>query len=672
MDNTDLMLKNTHEENVPEYRTEQGEMNQQLDTEFQQANNQQLNVEEQININQQDVNVTAEVTASTQTMQLTEEVRAEAVNQAAARTIAQDLMSCESAKQDSKEMIAVKENVYRVEMLLQEENLIADKAFLDRLSGMYAQAIEACQYYCDNKHPFFNSGKIRKERVKTILETYKKEQDIIIRLAMQDEEKLVEKSGTVTKGLDWLQFEDAQTEIKYGRKDFMQEAIRKLRFEDFARVSGTGADGAIVLTPNRDLIVIDEDFPIDFETRAKYNIQIRNRFVVACATRLKEQGTWAEAQWLYETMEMDNIDESKPLTTEMVRKVLGIVAENAAEVDKLLKTAKGVENEEDLSIQERLAKRVDAMIGGNYQKLSRTRMDKNDKKILKAEMRKLVKEATSGLGEERKNEPFLAVSDRQIEMVVNNNISLLRENVFRDLNLLYRGLAHVNAGQATNTDAITDELIHRVILYNIASLTAQTTAGSEYVQYRKERYIIKNAFDHAGESQEAEQKIGTVEQKHWDNLSDRNLAYGSGDLDAIVKSKMHTVPEWEKNPTRVAEAVHSIKRLCANMEEIDRLKIKAFVEGLTDAEAEQMVLLAGEVVQEFRAHTDIQLGSGEIVKDEYRIVTDELKNTRYGFGMEGLWNKLRANESEDIGESYLYSVSEVARKMRCNNEHGAS
>ncbi len=77
---------------------------------------------------------------------------------------------------DSGLMKQVKDSVIDLEKLL--DGNTDDKTFIT-LGVAYQKAIDACQTYCDNKHPFFSKGKARKRMVEERLETLKNEKALL-------------------------------------------------------------------------------------------------------------------------------------------------------------------------------------------------------------------------------------------------------------------------------------------------------------------------------------------------------------------------------------------------------------------------------------------------------------------------------------------------------------
>ena len=70
---------------------------------------------------------------------------------------------------DSREMQAVKMHVEGVENLLRDA-VNMETYVLDIIAQQYQNAIDACRYYLDNKHPWFESGQKRYDLVKETLE----------------------------------------------------------------------------------------------------------------------------------------------------------------------------------------------------------------------------------------------------------------------------------------------------------------------------------------------------------------------------------------------------------------------------------------------------------------------------------------------------------------------
>lgn len=548
---------------------------------------------------------------------------------------------------DSEQMTNVKKSVENLEELLgREREDVATTEYIEELQMAYKEAISFCQEYCDTKHPVFATGIARKNMVNATLEN------------LRDEAKYIEVAKKlIVDGNATEQVRTGKDLLVYARVNAPQEEkkesngkeINNITFEDFAQMIGTYNRGQVEFTSNGLRVINNGLMSTGKGKDSLDNIKVRQRFLTVAINKLGENPDSAIMMNLLHILGLDTgEDVEKPLSRKDIKSVISIVNESTSEVASYLK--QGEKQEEYKKTNEYIiAKKTDSMVGVS----SQAHIEANEKEEiqLKRQIKDLLNKANNA------GQIIPELSKHQMDNLVRGNISRVRDAIYHSVNNVFRGMAHINGGKATDIATILDKeemaVIAALTIYKMATVTEE---GGKAAQFRLDNYIKDVAFKYAKDAKvDKTQGEEGLQKEDYEALDVSMLSGGSLGLDELVERRIAKNEQWRNDKKKLNNGLNTLKDLCDKLKNIKELRDKAFEDGLNEAQANMLKELGRQVDNILNGDTNM---------DDMSFVAKELKGTRFAFGFDML-EKIRSKQF-----SFTVTTAKVAVGMKTEGTHG--
>lgn len=548
---------------------------------------------------------------------------------------------------DSQQMTNVKKSVENLEELLgRERDDVATIEYIEELQMAYKEAISFCQDYCDTKNPTFATGIARKNMVNATLQNLK------------DEAKYLEAAKKlIAEGNATEQMRTGKDLLVYARVNAPQEEkkaskgkdINSITFEDFAQMIGTYNRGQVEFTSDGLKIINNGLFSMSKGEESAENIKVRQRLLTVAINKLGEKPDPAIMMNILHILGLDTGEGvEKPVSRKDIKSIVALVNESTSVVASYLK--QGEKQEEYKKTNEYIiAQKTNSLVGVS----SEAHIEANEKEEIQ------LKRQINDIFLKSKNAgyPFPELNKHQMDNLVRGNISRVRDEIFNTINRVYRGMAHINGGKATNVETLFDkkemDVIVALTIYKMATVTEE---GGKAAEIRLTNYIREASFKYAKEAQinqtEGEEAL---QREDFYKLNVRMLSGGAQGLDELVERKLAKTKQWRNNKKKLNHGLNTFKDLCNKLKDIKELRNKAFEEGLNEEQADKLKELGRQV--------DNIINSDDSNMDDIAFVAKELKGTRFAAG----YDSLEIIRSKQF--SFTDTTAKVADKMKTNT-HG--
>lgn len=549
---------------------------------------------------------------------------------------------------DSQQMTNVKKSVENLEELLgRERDDVATIEYIEELQMAYKEAISFCQDYCDTKNPTFATGIARKNMVNATLQNLK------------DESKYLEAAKKlIAEGNATEQMRTGKDLLVYARVNAPQEEkkaskgkdINSITFEDFAQMIGTYNRGQVEFTSDGLKIINNGLFSMSKGEESAENIKVRQRLLTVAINKLGEKPDPAIMMNILHILGLDTGEGvEKPVSRKDIKSIVALVNESTSVVASYLK--QGEKQEEYKKTNEYIiAQKTNSLVGVS----SEAHIEANEKEEIQ------LKRQINDIFLKSKNAgyPFPELNKHQMDNLVRGNISRVRDEIFNSINRVYRGMAHINGGKATNVETLFDkkemDVIVALTIYKMATVTEE---GGKAAEIRLTNYIREASFKYAKEAK-VNQTEGEEELQREDfyKLNVRMLSGGAQGLDELVERKLAKTKQWRNNKKKLNKGLNTYKDLCNKLKDIKELRNKAFEEGLNEEQADKLKELGRQV-------DNIIHGENSNL-DDIAFVAKELKGTRFAAG----YDSLEIIRSKQF--SFAETTAKVADKMKTEGTHG--
>lgn len=556
--------------------------------------------------------------AMTMHVQAKDTLRMEALQ---GRCIAKLLLDQNTGK-DSDAMKNAKDSVSELERLLEQspeqKNIVS---YLDSLDAAYLAAISHCRYYCEHRNPSFETGIQRKKAVSDELESLLREKaqmDVARQLVKDGKFDITDKNGRDL--LDAAQKTMSQPAGQAEAQQPVQEdPMQKLSFADFARMLGTHNRGQIEFDGKGLQMINNGKFSMSKGVASERNYDLAQYFKslvtqeleraqVPVDEILKQQNRIAHLLGLSEGQSA-----ILPISREAVAEIVRTVNDYTSVVDQTLRKGRAA-LPEDFS----LARRIDERLSANAPDEHETRTQEEHEQILRSQVTDIMKSAKA------QGIRLPELSKHQMDNLVKGNINRVRTEAFQYMHNIFERMCNMNGGRIMEFSRLAgdEKLLNRIMALTIAKISAVSDAGVDVAEHELSVQITEAAFQYGDEKNKLREAY---------DKSDVRMFSMQGDdgLEACVERTYPRVKEWNVAQVRVKKGMDGLADLSRSLKSLHDMREKAFGEGLTPEEADELRTL-GTHIQNLITGQEQNAPSME----DMEFVSKQLNGTRYQEGFE--------------------------------------
>ena len=321
---------------------------------------------------------------------------------------------------------------------------------------------------------------------------------------------------------------------------------------------------------------------------------------------------------------------SGPIEREGLRIAFGYMYQNTSVTNRILDQGKQAS-----PLYKRIADVVKKKIAFGYDKNQLAYTDKAQSLALKKQLLDIVNRG------EKLGLPVAPISEKKIETLIRKNLSVYRDEVFRQILKLYESVSNLQGGMsadikkilADNKAQVTDHMAALVLL----KLTSETESARASAEIILNHYTRKLAFDLAGDNLTS----------HAQMLMVGDLSRGGSEgLEDEVEARHGKVKKWKGKESLVSKGTWNLTLLCNAFEDIARLEKKAVDQGLSTEDTTILIDLAHQV-EDLLADEDRPM-NGEVQNPKYGLmsfVADELSGTRFKTGFKDALKRFRESKN---------------------------
>lgn len=544
------------------------------------------------------------------------------------RTISEILTKAVESS-DSEEMAAVKDKVAVCNDILNKELHVEgdNTEFIEQqlrdLELSYLDAINACQYYCDHKSPMFREGKLRKKAVSDTLELLKKEMQL-----MPELHNMLSKENSVVNGQK-IKFINLVAEAGIIKSDIQAAAEQKedkgqevkrnpidnLTYDDFVKMLKTDSDNGIEFRGDSLRIVKSGIFTNPSNVTSENNKKMVERFINLAIQKVEKKQELSENQKANMKMRIQYQLDVKLLDTQAGAVSIGRMRDTMEMIDHLSSDVDyALKKDEHVSpMEHRFAIAVNDSL-----KIP------EEKEVKK----KVIHKRLQGMLTEAKKAGIVIpdISDDEINYIVENRLYAVRDQVFHDMQRIYKSMNCLNGGREVDfeTLAMDKDTINNLIALRISRMSAATPAGVQMANYQILKKMENAAFAHCGDDSL---------KSEFNNTHISALAHGGSEgLREQVLNQISRTEVWKDKTGRVLNGMNNLSNLCSLLEKFSDMQSVAFSDGLTQEEAQQLQQL-GAQLQEIIDQKD--------VLSDMELVTENMKGTRFFDGFRQLQETIK-------------------------------
>lgn len=554
--------------------------------------------------------------AMTMHVQAKDTLRMEALQ---GRCIAKLLLDQNTGK-DSDAMKNAKDSVSELERLLEqspEQKNIA--SYLDSLDAAYLAAISHCRYYCEHRNPSFETGIQRKKAVSDELESLLREKaqmDVARQLVKDGKFDITDKNGRDL--LDAAQKTMSQPAGQAEAQQPVQEdPMQKLSFADFARMLGTHNRGQIEFDGKGLQMINNGKFSMSKGVASERNYDLAQYFrslvtqeleraQIPVDEILKQQNRIAHLLGLSEGQSA-----ILPISREAVAEIVRTVNDYTSVVDQTLRKGRAA-LPEDFS----LARKIDERLSANAPDEHETRTQEEHEQILRSQVTDIMKSAKA------QGIRLPELSKHQMDNLVKGNINRVRTEAFQYMHNIFERMCNMNGGRIMEFSRLAgdEKLLNRIMALTIAKISAVSDAGVDVAEHELSVQITEAAFQYGDEKNKLREAY---------DKSDVRMFSMQGDdgLEACVERTYPRVKEWNVAQVRVKKGMDGLADLSRSLKSLHDMREKAFGEGLTPEEADELRTL-GTHIQNLITGQEQNAPSME----DMEFVSKQLNGTRYQEG----------------------------------------
>lgn len=326
------------------------------------------------------------------------------------------------------------------------------------------------------------------------------------------------------------------------------------------------------------------------------------------------------------------------LKKEELRIAIAYMNQKASAVENTLR-----QGEQAAPVRYVIANKVKDYLGGRYDEQELAHVNNAQLLALREELQKILKVG------QKLNLSIPTVSGSRLTALVKRNISVVRDEVFRQVENVHRMLTNLKGGVSADIEAVLSDKKIRVMDHIAALVVYKFAAESEgaraVAEHMLKQYSRKLALDLAGGELTKSAEVLEV-----GNLSEG----GSNGLEEAVAERMGTKKAWRGKDDKVQRGTASLILLCDKLELIERLQEKALDEGLNEDESGRLIRLSRDV-EEILAKEENSEVNGAKNADHglMNLVAKELSGTRFKQGF------------KDAVKRYRDAISHPERNMGC-------
>lgn len=530
--------------------------------------------------------------ASSMENQIRVEKRGEFVREARRRTtVASILNEAVNEREDSQEMQEVKRSYAALKESYSHKigaNGDLDNA-LEEMDQRYAEAIAACQYYCDHKHPFFPKGRERKAAVEGTLKILKGEFAALSKLRERiDSGDLHEEEATQGRLLFDL---ICETQNTMGRVE--KDPIEELALDDFERLLGARSKDAFVFRDGKLRVVKGSVRAGDDGIVSVDNARMLERLTSLLIERIERTHPMREKERINMRMQIKtNLGGSLldvrggALSVQGLRNLFSKVSHMDAEVDGILSG----EVEEKTVHDRAIATKVNAYLPSDASEDAIERMIREGKESFQV--------------------PTLATKDYR--KLATMRLPELRDSLLDTLRTLcgqMDNLQHGDGDAADYNDLLNNtEVLNKITCLLASRMSAVTKEGRAAIDYQLQSYVKELAL----ETSPNQDVVGIYRKTAFQTLSGADGALRRGYAQKLGRmQEAYTKEESEQ----LARGRQDLDTLGAYLRDMNKLREKGLSDGLDEEEAGALKAVAAKLQtlgENLSRMNDMDFAAGEI------------------------------------------------------------
>lgn len=429
--------------------------------------------------------------------------------------------------------------------------------------------------------------------------------------------------------------------------DSFDEGLMALTYQDFIKMMGTYNRGQVELVNGKLQIINNHYFSSSRGKESTFNRLLRERFFVLAMQKLGNRMTPELYERLRGTLQLDQEGAaSLPLTRKQIQEVLADVNMRTSMVTKLLFQDTAAD-----PAQLELAKKADQLVAG--------KMSAYDRSHVTPESQQRLREEIEGIFEKAKklDKKLPSLSKHQMDNLVNGNIELVREGIYRALSQCYAYRTNINKGEPADVkkfleSSYAQELIAAHVICQMAAVTEEgrALAGAQLEQ------VILRAACGLYDPKKEQTSEGQIFYSKYQETEFKMFSVGGADgLEDAVEKRIKKSKKLRENPQLTEQGKQTLSELCNLFRELDNWKEKGIRNGLSVAEERQMNELGNALAKIFREENKFEK-PGE---SPLGMVAMQLKGTRFAEGYERM-RQLRENKS--VIKLLVSSMSNVLKR----------